>query len=96
MEKLIARSEQPLLSGCQHKQTLHASFPLSLARKQCRRRISLVKLGEITFTLDRDVKKDEKVSLSSIVSYSDRDKKDLAVSVEAKKGSKIKITVDTV
>jgi len=56
----------------------------------------LVKLGEITFTLDRDVKKDEKVSLSSIVSYSDRDKKDLAVSVEAKKGSKIKITVDTV
>jgi len=56
----------------------------------------LVKLGEITLTLDRDVKKDEKVSLSSILSFSDRDKKDLAASVEAKKGSKIKITVDTV
>jgi len=56
----------------------------------------LVKLGEITLTLDRDVKKDEKVSLSQILSFSDRDKKDLVASVEAKKGSKIKISVDTV
>jgi hypothetical protein len=58
--------------------------------------MSLVKLGEITLTLDRDVKKDEKVSLSQILSFSDRDKKDLVASVEAKKGSKIKISVDTV
>ena len=56
----------------------------------------MVKLGEITLTLYRDVKKDEKLSLSSILSYSDRDKTDLTASVEAKKGSKIKITVDTV
>ena len=56
----------------------------------------MVKLGEITFTLDRDVKKDEKVSLTQILSWSDRDKKDLAASAEAKKGIKIKITVDTV
>ena len=56
----------------------------------------LVKLGEITVTLDKDVKKDEKVSLTQILSWSDRDKKDLAASVEAKKGIKIKITVDTV
>ncbi|MCJ7761667.1 hypothetical protein MUP59_11100 [Candidatus Bathyarchaeota archaeon] len=56
----------------------------------------MVKLSEITLGLDKDVKKDEKVSLNSILSFIDRDKKDLAASVEAKKGSKIKITVDTV
>ena len=56
----------------------------------------MVKLGEITLSLDRDVKKDEKVSLNSILSFIDKDKKDLVASVEAKKGSKIKITVDTV
>jgi hypothetical protein len=58
--------------------------------------MSLVKLSEITLSLDKDVKKDEKVSLNNILSFIDRDKKDLAASVEAKKGSKIKITVDTV
>ena len=56
----------------------------------------MVKLGEITLTLDKDVKTGDKVSLTDILSWSDRDKKDLAASAEAKKGSKIKITVDTV
>ena len=56
----------------------------------------MAKLGEITLILDRDVKAGDKVSLIQIVSFSDRDKKDLAASVEAKKGSKIKISVDTV
>jgi len=56
----------------------------------------LAKLGEITLTLDRDVKTGDKVSLTQILAFSDRDKKDLVASVEAKKGSKIRITVDTV
>jgi len=56
----------------------------------------LAKLGEITLKLDRDVKKDDKVSLNDILSYDERNKRELTAASEAKKGSQVKITVETV
>jgi hypothetical protein len=55
----------------------------------------LAKVGEITLALDRDIKKGAKVSLNDILSYSERNKKDIVVSEDAKKGGKIKLTIET-
>jgi len=55
----------------------------------------LAKVGEITLALDRDIKKGGKVSLNEILSWDERNKKDIAVSEDAKKGGKIKLTIET-
>lgn len=55
----------------------------------------LAKVGEITLVLDKDVKKGDKVSLNDILSWDERNKKDIAVSEDAKKGGKIKLTIET-
>jgi len=55
----------------------------------------LAKLGEITLVLDKDVKKEDKVSLNDVLSWDERNKKDLAFSEDRKKGDKIKLIIET-
>jgi len=55
----------------------------------------LAKLGEIVLALDRDIKKDDKVSLNDMLSWDERNKKDITFSEEAKKGAKVKLIIET-
>ena len=55
----------------------------------------MAKLGEITLVLDKDVKKEDKVSLNDVLSWDERNKKDLAFSEDRKKGDKIKLIIET-
>ena len=55
----------------------------------------MAKVGEITLALGKDIKKGDKVSLNDILSWDDKNKKDIAVSEDAKKGGKIKLTIET-
>jgi len=54
------------------------------------------KLGEITLDLNRDVKKDAKESLNSLFSGGSRGKKEITILEEAKKATKVKVTIETV
>jgi len=56
----------------------------------------MAKIGEITLDLDRDVKKDAKESLDSLFSYVSRGRKEVTVLQEAKKATKVKVTMETV
>jgi hypothetical protein len=55
----------------------------------------LAKVGEITLVLDKDIKKGDKVSLNDILSWDERNKKDISISEDAKKGGKIKLSIET-
>jgi len=55
----------------------------------------LAKVGEIALVLDKDIKKGDKVSLNDILSWDERNKKDISISEDAKKGGKIKLTIET-
>ncbi|MEM2082642.1 MAG: hypothetical protein QXK34_02755 [Candidatus Bathyarchaeia archaeon] len=56
---------------------------------------SLAKIGEITLELNKDIKKGDKVCLNDILSFTEREKRDITVSEDAKKGAKIKLTIET-
>lgn len=54
------------------------------------------KIGEIVLELDRDVKKDAKESLNSLFSGGSRGKKEVTILEDAKKATKVKVTIETV
>ena len=56
----------------------------------------MAKIGEITLDLDKDVKKDAKESLDSLFSYVSRGRKEVTILQEAKKATKVKVTMETV
>jgi len=56
----------------------------------------MAKIGEITLDLDRDVKKDAKESLDSLFSYVSRGRKEVTILGEAKRATKVKVTMETV
>jgi hypothetical protein len=56
----------------------------------------MAKIGEITLDLDRDVKKDAKESLESLFSFASRGRREVSILQEAKKATKIKVTMETV
>jgi len=56
----------------------------------------MAKIGEITLDLDRDVKKDAKESLDSLFSYASRGRREVTILQEAKKATKVKVTMETV
>jgi len=56
----------------------------------------MAKIGEITLDLDRDVKKDAKESLDSLFSYVSRGRREVTILQEAKKATKVKVTMETV
>jgi hypothetical protein len=54
------------------------------------------KIGEITLELNKDLKKDAKESLNSLFSGGSRGRNEVTVLEEAKKGTKVKVTIETV
>jgi hypothetical protein len=56
----------------------------------------MAKIGEITLDLDKDVKKDAKENLDSLFSYVSRGRREVAILGEAKKATKVKVTMETV
>ncbi len=56
----------------------------------------MAKIGEITLDLYNDLKKDEKESLERLFSYGDRSRREIAILQEAKKATKVKVTIETV
>ena len=55
----------------------------------------MAKIGEITLELSKDIKKGDKVCLNDILSFTEREKRDITVAEDAKKGAKIKLTIET-
>ena len=56
----------------------------------------MAKIGEITLDLDKDVKKDAKESLESLFSYTSRRRNEVTILEEAKRATKVKVTMETV
>ena len=56
----------------------------------------MAKIGEITLDLDKDVKKDAKESLESLFSYTNRRRNEVIILEEAKRATKVKVTIETV
>ena len=56
----------------------------------------MAKIGEITLDLDKDVKKDAKESLDNLFSYASRGRKEVTILQEAKKATKVKVTLETI
>jgi len=56
----------------------------------------MAKIGEITLDLDKDVKKDAKESLESLFSYVSRRRNEVTILGEAKRATKVKVTMETV
>jgi hypothetical protein len=56
----------------------------------------VVKVGEITLELDKDVKKNAKESLNSLFSYVSKGKNEITILQDAKKAAKVKVTIETV
>ena len=56
----------------------------------------MAKIGEITLDLYKDVKKDAKESLESLFSYTDRRRNEVTILEEAKRATKVKVTMETV
>jgi hypothetical protein len=56
----------------------------------------MAKIGEITLDLNNDVKKDAKESLDNLFAYTSRNRKEITILQEAKKATKVKVTIETV
>lgn len=56
----------------------------------------MAKIGEITLDLDKDVKKDAKENLESLFSYTSRRRNEVTILQEAKRATKVKVTMETV
>jgi hypothetical protein len=56
----------------------------------------MAKIGEITLDLDKDVKKDTKERLDSLFSSASRGRNEVTILGEAKKATKVKVTMETV
>ena len=56
----------------------------------------MAKRGEITLDLEKDVQKDAKESLESLFSYTNRRRNEVTILEEAKRATKVKITMETV
>jgi flagellin-specific chaperone FliS len=56
----------------------------------------MAKIGEITLDLDKDIKKDAKESLDSLFSYASKRTTGVTMLGEAKKATKVKVTLETV
>jgi RNA-binding protein YlmH len=54
------------------------------------------KVGEITLTVDKDFRKDAKVSLNDLFSGKERGRKEIAILEDVKKAAKVKVTIETV
>lgn len=54
------------------------------------------KIGEVTLELGKDVKKDAKESLNGLFSGVSRGRYEITILEEAKKATKVKVTIETV
>jgi len=54
------------------------------------------KVGEITLTVDKDFRKDAKVSLNDLFSGREKGRKEIAILEDVKKAAKVKVTIETV
>ena len=54
------------------------------------------KIGEITLELNKDVKKDSKESLNSLFSGESKRRSEITMLEEAKRATKVKVTIETV
>ena len=53
------------------------------------------KIGEITLELDKDAKKASKESLNNLFSYVNKGKNEITILEEAKRATKVKVTIET-
>jgi hypothetical protein len=54
------------------------------------------KVGEITLELEKDAKKNAKESLNSLFSYVSKGWNEITILEDAKKATKVKVTIETV